>query len=200
MCGVSSIDPISARARVHGGDQLKIGREGHAGSGPRDRDLTIFERLPQSLERLSGELWEFVQKKNPTVREADLARFGNAAATDQTGIGNLEVRVAKRCDPDQSFGHFSGGGMDPCDLERLTGGQRWAQSDGATGEHGFTRSGRANQKQVVCPGHGDLERPFRLNLTLDVLQFERHNLVILERNHFGGLEFAAACEVCHSLL
>ena len=86
--GAAGIGPVSAGAGVHGGDEDEVGGEGRAAEGPADGDLAFLERLAQDLERLAIELGHLVEEEDALVGQADLARLGRAAATDQAGVAD----------------------------------------------------------------------------------------------------------------
>ena len=94
--------PITARTRVHRGDEDEIGGERLrlVGAGnPRD---AVFKGLAQRFKRLAVELGELVEKKDAVVREADFARRGNRAAADEPRFADRMMRFAERARRDQS--------------------------------------------------------------------------------------------------
>jgi hypothetical protein len=73
-------------------------------------DLSVFEGLPECLERRTSKLGEFVEEQNAVVGETDLPRSRHFATADQTrfthrmmwgakGSGNDDpsVRIDQTC-------------------------------------------------------------------------------------------------------
>jgi hypothetical protein len=66
--------PSPARTRVHCSDEQEVSGELNMDSGPRHRDVAIFQRLPHIVENLGRELGDFVHKENATMCHRHLAR------------------------------------------------------------------------------------------------------------------------------
>ena len=66
---------ITARAWVHGSDQHKAGRVGEGGGCPRDCHPLLFQGLAHDLQNILLEFGQFIQKKNPIMRETNLSGF-----------------------------------------------------------------------------------------------------------------------------
>ena len=65
---------MSARTRVHGGQQLEARRElGLAGCAG-DDDATGFQRFAQRFQRHPWEFGQFIEEQHTFVSERDLAR------------------------------------------------------------------------------------------------------------------------------
>lgn len=65
---------VAAGARVHGRDELEARGELGPARGARDGDRAGLQWLAQGFEGGAGELGELIQKKNPLVRQRNLAR------------------------------------------------------------------------------------------------------------------------------
>ena len=82
------VDPLAARAGVHGRDEEEGGREGDGPAGAADPDHALLEWLAQCLEGGHGELAELVEEQDAVGGQADLAGPQRpAAAADQRDDG-----------------------------------------------------------------------------------------------------------------
>ena len=70
----------AARTGVHGGDELKAGRELGALRGAGDGDAARFQRFAQGFEGAAGKLRKFVEEQHALVGERDFTRPGRRAA------------------------------------------------------------------------------------------------------------------------
>lgn len=71
---------IAAGTGVHGGDQLKAGRELDPLSGAGDPDPPVFQGFAQALEDAAGEFGEFIEKQDAMMSERNFAGAGWIAA------------------------------------------------------------------------------------------------------------------------
>ena len=62
------IAEISARTRIHGGDQHELGGKSHAARGARDGDFPVLERLAHHFQCRSFEFRQLIEKKHAVVR------------------------------------------------------------------------------------------------------------------------------------
>jgi hypothetical protein len=62
---------------------------------------TLLKWLPQHFQDVAAELWSFIQKENPMVRQRDFTRQWHLAAPDQPHIGDRVMRGATRLRGDQ---------------------------------------------------------------------------------------------------
>src|SRR5215475_9120818 len=135
----------SAVTRIHRSDESETCRKGQRHGGAGDRNLLIFERLPEDFQHVTFEFRQFIQKEHAMMSQADLARFGDRSSTNQSGVADRVMWRAKRA-----------GSEKPACI-RVSGNavyfgclQRFFKSDGrqdrrnSLGEHGLTRSRRAN--------------------------------------------------------
>ena len=142
--------------------------------GAGDRDPAVFQGLAQRLEGVLPELRQLVEKEDPVMGEADLARPRGMAAADQAGVGDRVVRGAEgpgsqeRLLPVQEAG-------DGEDLRRFDGlreGQVGEDRHEPLGEHGLSGAGRTDHQEVVPPGGGDLQGALGLLLAADLAEIE----------------------------
>src|SRR5205823_8490331 len=90
---------IAARAtgaEIHRPDELKARWKAHAPGRTRNEDLSVFERLPQRLERRALELRQLVEEQHALVREARLAGTKLRAAADDRRRRSAVVRRTER--------------------------------------------------------------------------------------------------------
>ena len=129
---------------------------------------TFLEGLAQGLEMLAREFTELVEEQDASMREADLARLGEArAAADQPGSGDAVVWGAK-WGPQRgrrAFAQRPAQRVDRGHLERRVGREVRKQGWEGPREHRLTGPGRAGHQYVVAARRGDLQRPLRLALT-----------------------------------
>src|SRR5262245_16038867 len=90
------VPQISARARIHGGDQNEAGRKCRGSKRSRNGDMTFFERLTQDFQAASIEFGKFVQEEDAVVSEADFPWGRCAAASHHAGIADRVMRRPKR--------------------------------------------------------------------------------------------------------
>jgi hypothetical protein len=78
LCTASAIGiritKVTARARIHGGDQLKSGWKVCLPARTRNRDAARFHRLAQNLKYMPAELRQFVEKQHAIVRPGYFSR------------------------------------------------------------------------------------------------------------------------------
>ena len=156
----SWVDPLSAGARIHGGDQEETSGEGRGAAGPADPDHPLFERLAQRLERGDRELPHLVEEKHAVAGQADLAWAQRPAPpAHQRHDRRPVVRRAKRRLADEhTIGReTAGGGVHPRHRERLLGREGGQEPRQAFGQHRLARPGRAHHEEVVPPRRRDLE-------------------------------------------
>src|SRR5687767_4728164 len=91
----AAIAAVTARTGVHRGDELEARREKGLARGARDRHASGLERLAQRFEHVAVKLRQLVEKEHPVVRERDLARPRQVAATDERGARGAVVRSAE---------------------------------------------------------------------------------------------------------
>ena len=144
---------------VHGGDEHEAGGEGEAHRGATDGDLAVLEGLAQHLEDILLELGKLVEEEDAVVGEGDLARFGDGAAADQTGIGDGVVGGTKGAGGDQrrAVGEEPGDGMDFGCLEGFVEGLGRQNPRHAAGEHGLAAAWRTDHQQIMGTRGGNLE-------------------------------------------
>lgn len=86
----------AARARVHGGDEHKIGRVEDALLAAADGNGLVFKGLAECLKKIAWEFGKLIQKEDAVVSERDFAREGVRATTEQSGGAGGVMRGAKR--------------------------------------------------------------------------------------------------------
>lgn len=96
------IAQVAAGAGIHRGDKNKACREVKGALGAGDRDVAVFEGLPQVFEDTFGELTEFIEEEDSTVGEADFAGLGEGTAADQRNRRGAVVGRAEGARGDES--------------------------------------------------------------------------------------------------
>src|SRR2546422_423643 len=117
---------------------------------------------------------QLVEEEHAEVGKRHLARMGWAAAADQARDGDRVVRGAER-PPCHEFAvprEEPRDAPDRRDLEDLVTRERRKDRREASREHGLAATRRADQKQVVGAGRGDLERTFGVRLAANVAEVE----------------------------
>jgi hypothetical protein len=66
--GFLGIAVMATRARVHGGNQLKVRREGERAFGAADGDHLVFHRLAHDFQHAVAKLRELAQEQDAPVR------------------------------------------------------------------------------------------------------------------------------------
>ena len=85
---------VTARARIHRGDQLKLGRILDLPRRARHGDAAGFERLPQRFEHAPLEFRQLVEKQHAMVRQRNLAGHRWIAAAHQRDCARSVMRRA----------------------------------------------------------------------------------------------------------
>ena len=104
------------------------------------------------------------------MRQADLAGARQLTAADQRYVRDRVMRRAKRpLRQEPGAGRQQAGdGMDRRCLQRLVKGERRQDRGDASRHHRFSRAGRAHHQRVMAARGGDLQRPPRQGLPVDV--------------------------------
>ena len=90
------ITEVTARTRVHCGDELESRREVGMGARPGDTHRTSLERFPQRLENRAIELGQLVHEQHAIVSPRDFAGRQQSTAADHCGGACRVMRRAKR--------------------------------------------------------------------------------------------------------
>ena len=61
----------------------EVCRRAEAPRGARNRDLPVFQRLPEDFESPAAKFREFIQKQDASVGQRDFSRTGNSASSRQ---------------------------------------------------------------------------------------------------------------------
>ena len=80
VADAAAVAVVSARTRVHRGDQLEVRWKVGLPRGARDGDVAGFHRLAQHVEHAPVELRKFVEEQDPAMRQRNLAGARHAAA------------------------------------------------------------------------------------------------------------------------
>ena len=141
------------------------------GIGAGDDDFARLDRLAEGFKDGSGKFGEFVEEKNPVMRQADLPRFRAAPAADDRGHGGGVVRFAKGARAaDPAFVQQAGQRMDHRGFQRLGRRERRQNAGQAGRQHRLARPRRADHQKVVPPGRRDFQRALGPFLPLYVAQ------------------------------
>src|SRR5213594_4933979 len=87
---------MTARTRVHRGDEREARGIGGGIPGARDRDRALLERFAECFEDGRREFRELVEEECAAVREANFARPWRRAAADEREVRGGVVRRAER--------------------------------------------------------------------------------------------------------
>jgi hypothetical protein len=109
---------VSARAGIHGGDELEVGRQGEAATGAGNMHASLLQRLAESLQRVPPEFRELIEEEHPAVGEGDLTRGDGAPAAEEPGeargvMGGPERPLADEAMGCTARGGPNRGGLDP---------------------------------------------------------------------------------------
>ncbi len=162
---------LAAGARVHGGDEDDLGRIARGSPPTTDSNLSLLERLPQTVERGWRELAELVEEQHAAVRERDLAGPHRwRAAPDERHRGRAVMRRPERWPVDRrgSRTQLTRGGMHAGRLEGCLGRKRRQDAREASSQHRLAGAGRADHQQMVPAGRGDLDGQLRQRLAPDL--------------------------------
>lgn len=146
------ISEVTARARVHRGDEHEVGWERHRAGRAGDDDIGIFERLAHDLEGRSLELWKLIEKKDAVVRDADLARRGIGGAAEEADVADRVVRGAERAVGNEGIFLVQqpADAVDFCRLDRLVERHRRDDRRDPLGQHALSGSRRTDKQDVVA--------------------------------------------------
>jgi hypothetical protein len=160
----------SARARVHGGDQHEPCGERDGSGRASDRHASLFKRLTQHLEGASIELGHLVEEQHAVVRQRDLTRPRNGAATNERHIRDRVMRRAKRPLTEKADARWqcASHGMDRRALQRFVERERRQDRSQPPRHHRLSGTGRALQQEVVPTSSCDFERTTREQLSSHV--------------------------------
>ncbi len=160
----------AARTRIHRRHEHEPRRKDRRSRRPRDRDASLFERLPQHFEDAAIELRHLVQEQHAVVRERDLPGAWNRPAADERHVGDGVVWRAERPRGEQArpCGQRSGHRMDRRAFQRFLERERRQNARQPPGQHRLPGAGRAGQEQVVTAGGRDFERTPGKQLPTDV--------------------------------
>jgi hypothetical protein len=70
-------------------------RIGEDGDGTGEGDGAVLHRLAKGFEGITSELGQFVEEEDTEVGEAHFSRMGDAAATDEAGLGDRVIGRAQ---------------------------------------------------------------------------------------------------------
>jgi hypothetical protein len=90
------IAEVSARTRVHRGNEHELGGERDAAGGARDGDFAVFQRLAHHFQGGAFELGQLIEEKDAVMGEAHFARLGNGGAAEQADVGDGVMRRSER--------------------------------------------------------------------------------------------------------
>ena len=123
----------------------------------------------RSSSALPPELGKLVQKKDAVMGQADFARPGDDPAADQPGVRDRMMGRPERPPHDRALSpRIPGRAVDLGHLDDLLEGHVGEDRGQPPGEHGFSRPGRPDEKNVVPPGRGHLEGPLDMMLAFDL--------------------------------
>ena len=169
--------PVSAESAwtwIHGRNQHESRGKRRRSRGPRHRDTSFLNRLPQRFEHASLEFCELIEKQHAVVREAYLARPRHFAAANHGWLGDRVMRSAKRplCDQRGPDRKRAGDGVHGCALERLVEVERRKNSGKTPRHHRLATARGADEQNVVRTGRGNFQRALRHPLTDHVGEVE----------------------------
>ena len=135
-------------------------------AGPRDPDLSRFDRLPECFPDLRAEFGEFVEEKHAAVSEGDLARSWRDSSAEQTGRGDRRVRRPERPTAERAGpGRLPGRSVNARRVECLQCREVREHPGQALGEHRLSAPRRPHEEHRVAARRRDLECPARHRLT-----------------------------------
>src|SRR5262249_25857 len=155
---------------------------GGSRSRPRDRELTILERLAQRFDSAAAEFGELVEKEYAVVRERHLSGARRIASADEPRLAHRMVRAAGR-PPAPSPGRAPQAPRHAIKhARRKSFFERRGRKDRrqAPSEHRLAAAWRADEQEVVTACGADLERTTRTGLPAHVGQIEPRRVGVLE--------------------
>ena len=165
----------AAGARVHRRDQLEARRERRLARGTRNGDAAVLQRLAQRLQCGARKLRQFVEEQHAAVRPARSRPAAAASrrrpaprrwpsdAARESVAGRSRRRRSRRW-PGCAARHWTR------PLRRAIGGSRPARRCASID---LPVPGGPTSSRLCAAGRGDLERPLRAALALDVAQVGR---------------------------
>lgn len=170
--GLESVAIVTTRARIHGSDELEIGRESEGTGGTADGDHLIFQGLAKNLEDAHAKLGKLIEEEDTAVSKGDFTRVRLVAATDQTGMRNGMVRGAEGTGADQrgTSGKLIGDGVDLGNVEGFIDAHAGEDGGHSSGEEGFARAGRTGHEDVMEASSGNLEGALDVFLSFDIAE------------------------------
>lgn len=173
---------IAAGAGIHCGDKNKARREVEGTLGARDRDVTVFERLPQVFEDTLREFAEFIKEEDAAVGEANFSGLWEGSAADKRnrrsavvgraeGTGGDEGVPARQKPGDrENFGDFDTFFEIELGEDRREG----------FGKDGFAASRGTAHEDIVAARSSDFEGAFGMFLAADIFHIEKEGLFLEE--------------------
>ena len=163
--------------------------------------MAVFERLTHRVERMPGELEEFVEKQDAAMREADFARSRSRATANQSRDRDRVVRCAEW--PvgryDDSTGQEASHRMHGDDLECLAFQQARENPRHTSRQQRLSAARRPGENQSMITGGGDLKRPACEFLPDDVGQIRPVSCISLDWRGGSGACQAARLKLMHRL-
>ena len=153
------VSPPTAGTEVHRPDKDEPSRKNRVSLHAGDCDRPVLKRLPQRLEGRAVELRELVQEEDAAVRERRLAGTRPRTSADDGRRRRGVVRGAERGPVDErpAGGEQAGNRVNTGYLERLLERQLREDPWQPSGEHRFSRPGRARHQKVVPARRRQLE-------------------------------------------
>src|SRR3989338_7752739 len=166
---------VPARARVHGGDERKVGRKLRGALDAGDRYHPLFERFSQRVNDSPVKFRKFIEEQYAPMRKRYLSGFRDASAAHKRDVGSRMMRSAKRRISDERLAERSGDRMNTRHLKRLFKLKRRQDGNECLGKKRLPGSRRPPHGDIVSAGSGNLEPALRRFLSFHVGEI---NLVI----------------------
>ena len=194
------IAEITARARVHRGDELHARRKVGLLRGPGYRDDAGFERFAQNLEHVAAELGQFVEEQHPVVRTRDFAGARARTAADHRGRRGRVMRRPERTQaPARHIDAVAEDRIDTGGLQRFPIGHRRQDAGKTARQHALARARGADEQQVVTAGRRDFQRPLGARLAAHVDEIGPLRGTRFRPDSRGGLDAAVSSQVSDDL-
>lgn len=167
-----TVSKMSARTRIHCGNEEETARESETSGGTGNGNEAIFEWLTEDFQDVALKFGEFVKEEDTIVSEADFAGLRIDAAAQKTGIADGMMRGTERAFAEERFarGKDAQGGVNAAGFESFLLGHGRENAGHTLSEHTFAGAGRSDENDVMSACGGDFEGAFCGALTFDLAE------------------------------
>ena len=185
LAGMPAVTQISARARVHAGNEDKLRGKCGGAEGARNGHLSLLQGLTQYLQAFPVELGQLVQKKHPMVGQTDFSGGRRIATTHHSRITDCVVGRPERSGGQETLaGNQSPhGAVNPGGFKAFRRCEFRKNGRQPLGQHGFAGSGTANHQDIVRPGSSNRQGALGVLLATDIREIDG---IVIHRGFHPG--------------